>query len=125
MRQIHILHSPWVLNIALLTVSNYLLHVPPAPHMYHPGPPPLSSHQSTSSQSQQSVAQYNYSRTRNPTTILITYGMSSSSYYILFGISIFFVSSWLMFTTSYTFVVQPSVPTQSLFTLTHNDNERP
>ena len=45
---------------AYIPVSSYPPHVPPAGHMYHPGPPALSSHQSTSSQSHQSVAQYNY-----------------------------------------------------------------
>ena len=53
-------HPPYGVP-AYMPVSSYPPHVPPATHMYHPGPPPLSSHQSSSSsQSQQSVAQYGY-----------------------------------------------------------------
>jgi hypothetical protein len=52
-------HPPYGVP-AYLPVSTYPPHVPPAAHTYHPGPPPVSSHQSTSSQSQQSVVQYNY-----------------------------------------------------------------
>ena len=50
----------------------YPLHVPPAVHMYYPGPPPLSSHQSTiSSQSYSMVNQWSIEyRTRNPTWVL-------------------------------------------------------
>ena len=49
-------HDPPYGVPAYIPVSTYPPHVPPVTHMYHPGPPPLSSHQSTSSQSQQSVA---------------------------------------------------------------------
>ena len=53
-------HGPPYGVPAYIPVSTYPPHVPPAAHMYHPAPPPLSSHQSTSSQQQQTVAQYNY-----------------------------------------------------------------
>jgi hypothetical protein len=52
-------HPPYGVP-AYIPVSTYPPHVPPAAHMYHPGPPPVASHQSTSSQSQQTVVQYNY-----------------------------------------------------------------
>ena len=59
-------HGPPYGSAPYIPVSTYPPHVPPAAHMYHPGPPPLSSHQSTS-QSQQPVVQYGYpGYTSNP-----------------------------------------------------------
>ena len=51
-------YSPYGVPAPYFPVSSYPPHIPPG-HMYHPGHQP-SSHQSASSQSQQSVVQYGY-----------------------------------------------------------------